>query len=75
MIATKFGPLESLVGRTFERDGEYRFVSGIYPFGVAVMGQVGAMVGNSVVGTDVAWEPEAFLRWCSGAVEVKDGRS
>jgi len=67
---TKFGPLESLVGRTFEKDGEYRSFESVYPFQIAVLGKRGRLVAGSVIAVDAAWLPSALLDWLSGAEEV-----
>ena len=65
MIATKFGPLESLVGRTFERDGKRRtivFVGHTETWWLEP-GQDSVQVRN-----------EGVVAFLSGAVEVKDGQ-
>ncbi len=72
MSETKFGPLESLVGRTFERDGMRRTVTRFVPW--------------SDTHGDIYWARPGkaprlkpiysgyFVDWLSGATEVKDGQ-
>lgn len=83
MPETPFGPLESLVGRTFERDGEMRTVVDV---GIKVpaidsrhwMQRAPASIECryrlTVQGDDtilVQSDQGAFLAWLSGAKEVK----
>ena len=72
MTDTKFGPLASLVGRTFERDGKRkefgaRFtIDSIAYTNVYDVDEQGAAFGVSM------WTGEAVSAFLSGAVEVKD---
>jgi len=62
---TPFGPLSSLVGRTFERDGITRRVT-------RTATDI-AITLDLETGLHMTWATRSLLVWLSGATEVKDG--
>ena len=67
MTETPFGPLESLVGRTFERDGLCRIVTLVNRWYVFWRRPPLVSIVRCV-------PHRAFLHWLSGATEVNDGQ-
>lgn len=73
MSDTPFGPLESLVGRAFERDGEQRKVDGVSDQ-LALVTLGGALLGTTSAPIRAYIRHDPLIVWLSGAEEVKGGQ-
>ena len=69
MTDTPFGPLESLVGRTFEKDGKRLRVAGLFDANVTKKVNTCTMDGHNTIGVET-WDWFYLSAWLRGAREV-----